>query len=126
MTARHPYILPARRELNQWPGVTAKHLPRAKHRALMITYNNRTRMIIYPTSPSDGVRGVKNHIGEIRAACVALGARKTARRKATRVRRAKVAAVAPEAVIVPTETRLSRDPWAALTGWASRMFGGRL
>lgn len=75
------YISATRRELEQWPGVSAVFGKASKHRYVTLAYRGRSRDVIFPLSPSD-VRGVHNHIATVRRELLALDAARIARRKA--------------------------------------------
>jgi len=104
-------------ELERWPGVTWTREPRGKHQALVLTFGNVSRFVIYPTSPGDSIRGPKNHLANVRQALRAMGAERMAEPKGRVARRQRprteapinLAPSAPEAGASPT-----RDPWAVL------------
>ena len=120
----HPYTVPVWRELRVWPGVTARREARGKHKALLLTFAGKTTTVFYPPTPSDGARGLPNHMAEVRKALKELGAvrvRKLRGRTKKKHRTLKtvphikwaVKHVDPDAKPSP----LSRDPWEALTMW---------
>lgn len=64
------------RELASWPGVTVQQEKKGRHVRVILEYQNRTRFVVRPTSPSDGARGAKNHVRDIRHTLLQLGATK--------------------------------------------------
>lgn len=64
-------------ELSRWPGVTHTRETRGKHRALVLTFNGKSRFVTYPTSPSDSRRGCLEHLKDIRSTLRDLGAERT-------------------------------------------------
>jgi hypothetical protein len=133
VTKHHPYLKPANAELARWPGVSYSRRRRSKHMALVLAFGGAERFVVYPLSPSDGAHGLKNHLADVRAELAGMGAvRETKGRLRVDLPRSAQRSIArpvvrpkplPKVVIV--ETALSRDPWAALVGWASRVFGTR-
>ena len=82
---------PAERELARWPGVTWRREIRSKHYALVVTFDGRSRTVVYSCSPGDSYRGALNHITNLRAELRALGATRLAdpKRQAPRRHRAR-------------------------------------
>lgn len=121
VSMRHPYDDAVTAELERWPGVTASRVCRSKHYALNLMYDGRTRFVIYPNSPGDTVRGVRNHLRDVRAALREIGARRDTEPKAARVvrrRRAPPAAPAAKPLVrteVETGASPERDPFAVLS-----------
>jgi hypothetical protein len=54
------------REVEQYPGVTATFEQRGKHPAMNLHYRGRHRFVMLPLTPSDGARGFKNTIRDVR------------------------------------------------------------
>lgn len=64
------------RELAMWPGVTASRETRGKHLSLVLTYRGQSRFVVYPSSPGDSMRGVQNHLADVRFELRQLGAQR--------------------------------------------------
>lgn len=77
------YISATERELAEWPGATYEQAPSGKHVALTVRYRGMSRKVIIPRSPSDGARGVQNHLATMRRELNSLGAKRIERRKST-------------------------------------------
>lgn len=73
---RHPYELPADREIASWPGVAvlARAVMPSGHRRLIVEFRGRRRFIAYPGTPTGNPRAIKNHIQDIRRVLRELGA----------------------------------------------------
>lgn len=104
-------------ELERWPGVTWRRELRGKHQALVLTFGNVSRFVIYPTSPGDSIRGPKNHLANVRQALREMGAARTAEPKGRVARRHRPRVVAP-VNLAPSAPQAgaspTRDPWAVL------------
>lgn len=124
---RHEFNAYQEAELARWPGVTWRREHRSKHYALVLTFAGVSRFVIYPTSPGDTVRGGLNHVRDIRAALTALGATRQADARSERPRDRAPLARPPETGklvdFTPAETRLNRDPFAALASFQPRPRG---
>lgn len=103
-------------ELARWPGVTWVRRFRSKHFALVLTFDGVSRYVTYPTSPGDNVRGAMNHVRDIRAVLKALGAERESehRSQAPKRQRNRTDHNEPIRIGAQDETRLGRDPFAAL------------
>lgn len=115
VVSNHPYEAGQDAELERWPGVTWSREIKGKHYALVVTFGGVSRFVIYPSTPGDKVRGLLNHLRDVRAELSALGA----------VRRVPIKAIRPHRERNRTEPRRieftdrcqggpKRDPWAAL------------
>lgn len=114
---RHPYDAAQRAELARWPGVTATHEVRGKHLAVVLSFDGRSRFVIYPTTPGDTARGADMHVRDLRRELSAIGATRSEVIKAIQRRRRQPPRHArpPTIHLGPfSETRLSHDPFAAL------------
>jgi len=117
LARRHDYDRHQEAELARWPGVSWRREQRAKHYALILTFNGVSRFVTYPCTPGDGARGALNHIRDLRHALQALGARRRPEPKPGPDRRRRHHRVEPWSWRLPERgppTRLSRDPFEAL------------
>jgi len=119
---RHPYDEATERELARWPGVTAEREFRGVHLALVISLGARSRSVIYAATPSDGARGLQNHLAVLRRMLKAIGAEKVRQTRREGPGRVKQARTEPKRVHWPERPQIdpSRDPWAALKAWRPR------
>lgn len=74
---RDAYREAIQRELARWPGVRAVFSRRSKHRQVVLNYEERSRFVVYPVTPSDNRCGLRNSIQDVRQALRLLGAIKT-------------------------------------------------
>lgn len=106
-------------ELERWPGVSWHREVRSKHYALVLTVGNLSRFVIYPASPSDSIRGAKNHLANVRQTLREMGAVRTEEVKVANERRRRARPVERTALPAPTAplagSSPTRDPWAALS-----------
>lgn len=111
---RTDYDDPVETEIERWPGVTFRREVRAKHFALVLTFNGASKFLIYPATGSDR-RGVLNHLTDLRAALRELGAVRIEPVKSTGPRRSRNR-TEPRRVKTgePATGGPKRDPWAAL------------
>lgn len=70
----HPYISAHRAELDYWPGVSHRYQMRGKHQAIVLTFNGSSQFVMFPKTPSDSMRGLHNHLRDLRQTLKALGA----------------------------------------------------
>ena len=99
MTKLHDaYTQAAEREIEHWPGAELRFEKSSKHRRAIVTFKDRERFIVFPTSPSDGARGHLNFLTDLRVELRALGARRVERTPSTERRTRNVAAPRPQPV----------------------------
>ncbi len=107
------------REIAEWTGVRLHREHRGKHNALVLTFGEQERFVIYPATPSAGRTGALNCLQSVRKELLAMGAQRRPRSHALKpceaVPRAERRDPLPRRR--DASTRLSRDPWAALSGW---------
>lgn len=72
MSARK-YLQELKRELAKYPGVAAEFTHRAKHQQVTLSYNGRSRFVVFPASPSDCTRGLQKTIKDMRGELRNLG-----------------------------------------------------
>lgn len=115
----HPFEAAQEAELSRWPGVSWVREDRSKHRALVLSFADRSRFVTYPTSPSDAYRGPLNHVRDIRHTLAAMGAQRSqeARSERERTHRPRRTVNEPVRLSAQTSTRLGLDPFAALAGF---------
>lgn len=105
-------------ELAKWPGVSWRREVRSKHYALILTVGNVSRFVIYPASPSDSVRGAKNHLANVRQTLREMGAVREEEARASAERRRRARPAERPINLSPSEPQRgaspTRDPWAAL------------
>lgn len=105
-------------EVGQWPGASVTFEKRSKHRAAILSYQGKTRFVVYPDSPGDSRRGVHNHVAEVRQALTQLGASRTKTvRKAEARRRQRNEGAALRQIKVGERAPVRPDPWEALKGF---------
>lgn len=106
---------PTDAELARWPGVTWSRALRGKHYALVLDFNGLSRFVTYSCTPSDGVRGLQNHLRDVRKVCAEIGAKRTPEPKTQAPRRTRNHT---EPRLVANNDKATggplRDPWAAL------------
>lgn len=113
MTKLHDaYTQAAEREIEHWPGAELRFEKSSKHRRAIVTFKDRERFIVFPTSPSDGARGHLNFLTDFRVELRALGARRVERTPSTERRKRNVAA--PRPAPTPEITDPRPDGWAPL------------
>jgi hypothetical protein len=101
-------------ELARWPGVAWTREVRGKHYALVLTFNGVSRFVVYPCSPGDSRRGALNHLTDVKAACLGLGANRLAVPKSARIT-SKSRAAAPEIKLATRDAvRLDTNPFDRL------------
>lgn len=71
---RHPYEAAQDRELARWHGVIGTREMGSKHFRLVLNFDGASLFVTYPTSPSDNARGALNHVSDIRATLLKMGA----------------------------------------------------
>lgn len=116
MTRRHPYDEATDRELARWPGVTVEREYRGVHLGLVVTFGRRSRTVIFAASPSDGARGLQNHLGVLRRVLAAMGARRPRLVRQEARSRAKRPPTEPRRIAWPDPPVCdpTRDPWVVL------------
>lgn len=62
------------KEVNKVPGASGEFSITSKHQRLTISYGNQSRFVTFPLSPSDGRRGLKNTITDVRREMRRMGA----------------------------------------------------
>jgi hypothetical protein len=63
------------RELRQkFPHIRPEFSKRKKHHELRLHYGDKSRFVVFPASPSDGVRGFKRTMNDIRKELRVMGA----------------------------------------------------
>lgn len=62
-----------RREIDKIPGVQASFSRRKKHEQVVLSYDGRSRFVVYPTTAGDGRRALKNILRDVRAELRNLG-----------------------------------------------------
>lgn len=67
------YLAETQREVEGWLGVTVSTDTGGKHDRITLHLGNDSRFVVAPSTPSD-VRGIKNHIAEVRRTLRAMGA----------------------------------------------------
>jgi hypothetical protein len=101
-------------EVAEWPGAAVTFGHRAKHREATLSFRGESRFVIMPTSPSDGARGLQNHIAAVRRELRSLGASRAAEERQARPRRHRNPG-ARQRPMTPCEPAPVRpDPWEAL------------
>lgn len=120
---RHGFAEQQEAELSRWPGVTWTRQHRGKHYALVLEYGGLSRFVIYPASPGDMLRGGLNHVRDIRAVLTAMGAERVAEARSSRPSRRRNRTEPRRLEVVTADTRLSRDPFAALVDFRPRQRG---
>jgi hypothetical protein len=73
----------ANAELALWPGVSWERGQTTRHRVLMLSYDGKSRRVVYPMSPSDN-SGPRNHAQDIRHTLWGMGAQRVKPAKAIR------------------------------------------
>ena len=124
MTRRHPYDEPTDREVAAWPGVTVEREQRAKHMALVLTFRAKVVRVIYSLTPSDGARGLENHIATLRRYLSRLGAVRWRRKPLPLAPRSlRKAKTVPKRIRWPEPPKVdpTRDCWAVLAGLRDRL-----
>lgn len=76
MSGARDYLEAAEAEIAHWPGVAFRHEhPRGKgHPRIVVAFGSRERFVTFPGTPSDSLRGVRNHIADLRKALREMGA----------------------------------------------------
>lgn len=109
------------RELAMWPGVTASRETRGKHLSLVLTYRGQSRFVVYPSSPGDSMRGVQNHLADVRFELRQLGAQRmqpSKRQRAAKRRHRPASEFSRFSWEVPDPDKGPlRDPWEVLRGF---------
>lgn len=67
------YLAETQREVEGWLGVTVSADTGGKHDRITLHLGSESRFVVAPSTPSD-VRGIKNHIAEVRRTLRAMGA----------------------------------------------------
>lgn len=62
-------------EIARWPGVIIMGREIAKHAVLILGFEDKTRKVFYPASPSDA-KGSRNHAQDIRRVLLGMGAQR--------------------------------------------------
>lgn len=115
---RHEYDEHQEAELAKWPGVEWSRQVRGKHYALVLSFNGRSRFVIYPTSPGDSIRGMLNHLTDVRATLRFIGAERLEEQVSAKPRRQRNRTEPIRVVIADRATGgPKRDPWTGLAGW---------
>lgn len=121
----HPWEGLTARELRQWPGVAATWERRAKHRALILTFDGRKRTVIVSNTPGDG-NAHHAHVSTVRSELANLGAKRAIplRRSRTRPPHRTVVSFPRPAKITREPARYgrspARDPFVGLAGFEVR------
>lgn len=64
-------------ELANWPGVSHfRKLGGSRHSRLYLTYGERSRFVVFPSSPCKSPSAILNHIQDVRRTLRELGAEK--------------------------------------------------
>lgn len=64
------------REVETYPGVDINFTFRGKHKVAQLTLGENSRMVFYPSTPSDSRRGIKNKLQDLRRVLREIGAEK--------------------------------------------------
>ncbi len=107
----------AREEVEQWPGVTVRFSKRAKHRQAILCFNGQERFAVYPDTPGDNVRAVRNHVTDIRKTLLEMGAVRQPRKKAIGPKRQRNPGAAQRTNGNGERAPVRPDPWAALSAF---------
>jgi hypothetical protein len=93
------------------------------HLGLVVHYGERTFTVIYPDTPSDSWRGVKNHLAFLRRALRRLGANRIVSVRRQGPPRAKPEPSQPRRIQWPERPKVdpTRDPWAVLAPLKARL-----
>lgn len=103
-----------RNEVALWSGASVTFGKRAKHREAVISYKGESRFVIFPDSPSDSARGVRNHIACVRRELLRLGAVRAVRRESAALKRPRRGGGYRREVRVGDPAPVIPDPWRAL------------
>lgn len=103
-----------RQEVGRWPGATVKFEMGGKHRRAIITFSRKDRFVIFPTSPSDGRRGSRNTLSDVRRALKSLGAIRSAIPVGRGLRRRRNPGVELRPQIIGEPAPVMPDPWEPL------------
>lgn len=78
MTTRrsHDWVRRVDEELSQWPDVDHFRKTDGKHFRLYLTFGDKTRFIVYPSSPRKCPRSLLNHISLVKRTLTEMGAKK--------------------------------------------------
>lgn len=117
--SKRAYIEAIERELESWPGVTVRFEQGRKHCRAIFTYRGAERFQTFPSTPSDGVRGVLNNTCEVRLRLRELGATRIEQPK--RADRRERNHAAPRRAELPTISDPRPDGFAALRELHARM-----
>lgn len=120
---RDAYTQAAERELEHWPSVEFRFEQASKHRRIVLEFAGKERFVMFPSTPSDNVRGHLNHIAGLRVELRALGARRVERTPLTERRKRNVAA--PRPTPTPEISDPRADGWAPLRELHARISAAR-
>lgn len=107
-------------EVSEWPGVSVAFEDGGKHKRACLKFGDAEQFVTYSATPGDTIRGIHNHVGEIRRTLREMGAERSEQQKAE-----------PKPYSKPNGGRDARepalelaapqaDPWEALQELARR------
>lgn len=118
---RHSYEDAAVREIAEWPGVTHRLEIGGKHKRIYVCFRDAERFVVYPTSPSDAVRGVLYFLTDLRKELRAIGAQRVAQARRKPVERKRRHTTIERVTTAPEITDPRADGLASLRDLAERL-----